>query len=68
MSVARLFLVFLFLGQDRFEHVARLGDMREVDFRRYALGSARRSSARMAARAGSTLKMRANLLRLIRLQ
>jgi hypothetical protein len=68
MPVARLFLVFLFLGQDRFENVTRLGDMREVDFRRYALRSARRTSARMAGRAVSTLKMRAHLLRLIRLQ
>jgi len=41
VSVACPLFVFLLLGQDRLEHVARLGDMREVDFGRYALGSTR---------------------------
>jgi hypothetical protein len=68
MRVARFFLFFLFLGQNGLEHVAGLGDMREVDFWRYDLRSACGRGACVAGRAGCVLKMRAHLLCLVRLQ
>jgi hypothetical protein len=66
--MASLFLFFFFLGKNGFEYVAGLGDMREVNFWSDCLGSARGCSACVAARAHSTLKMGAHLLRLVRLQ
>ena len=51
VRVARLFLVFLLLGQNGLQHVAGLGDMREVDLWRYGLRSARRRGAAMAGSA-----------------
>jgi hypothetical protein len=68
MWMTRLFLVFLFLGQNGLQHIARLGDMREVDFWRYGLGRARGNSAGVADGARPTLELRAYLLRLVRLQ
>jgi hypothetical protein len=68
MRMARRFLFFLLLGKNSLQYVARLGDMREVNFGSYRLGRARRYSASVAARAHSTLKMRTHLLRFVRLQ
>jgi hypothetical protein len=65
MTLPGLFFLFLLLGQDGLEHVTGLGDMREIDFGRDALRGARRGGAPLAGRSRSTLKMRANLLRLI---
>jgi hypothetical protein len=30
--MARFLFLFMLLGEDRFHHIARLGDMRQVDF------------------------------------
>jgi hypothetical protein len=40
MRMPGFFLFFLFLGQNGFQHIAWLGDMREVDFGSYRLRSA----------------------------
>ena len=55
----------LLLGQDGLQHVAGLGDMREINLGCNGLGRARRRSAGLARRLGSTLKMRANPLGLM---
>jgi hypothetical protein len=41
MRVPGFFLFFFLLGQDGFQNIARLGDMREVDFGSYRLGRTR---------------------------
>jgi hypothetical protein len=68
MWVPSLFLFFFLLGQNGLQHVAWLGDMREVDFWGYRLGRTRRCSASVAGCTRATLKLRANLIRLVRLQ
>ena len=68
MCVARLFLFFPLLGQNGLEHVARLGDMREVYLWRYGLVGARGRGAGVAGRARSMFYMRAYLLCFVRLQ
>jgi hypothetical protein len=68
MGMTRLLLIFLLLGQNGLHHVAGLGDMREVDFWRYALRSARGRTSCVTARARSTLNMCADFLCLVRLQ
>jgi hypothetical protein len=68
MRVPGFFLFFLFLGQDGLQHIAWLRDMREIDFRRYPLWRARRRCACMARGARSSLKLSANLIRLVPLQ
>jgi hypothetical protein len=62
MALPRLFFVFPLLGLDSLEHIARLGDVRQIDFGRNGLGGVRRSSAALARRTVSALKMRTNLL------
>ena len=64
----RFFFLFLFLGQNGLQHVAGLGDMREIDFGRNGLRSARGRGAGVARRPRSALKMRANLLGLVLFQ
>jgi hypothetical protein len=68
MFLPGLGFLFLFLGQDGLQYVAGLGDMREIDFGRKALRSARGLRACVASRSRSALKMRANLLRFVFLQ
>jgi hypothetical protein len=60
--------LFLLLGLDGFQHVAGLGDMREINLRRNGLRGARSRRAYRARGTRSTRKMRANLLGLIFLQ
>jgi hypothetical protein len=67
MVAARSRLIFLFLGQDSLQHVARLGDMREIYLRRRALRCARLLRC-LAGGSRSALKMRAHLVGLIVLQ
>jgi hypothetical protein len=66
--VPRFFLVFFLLGQNRFQNVSGLRNMREIDLGRDPLRSARRRSASMAGRARSTLKLCAHFIRLVRFQ
>jgi len=63
--VARCCLFFLFLGQNGLHHIARLGDVREINLGRNALRGARRLCRRLACGTRSALKMRANLIGLI---
>jgi hypothetical protein len=49
-------------GLDGLEHVTGLGDVREIDFGRDALGGARRRGAPLAGRALAALEMRTDLL------
>ena len=68
--MARLFFVFLLLGQNGLQHITGLGDVREIDFWLNVLRRARRrqrSRGRQTCRS-SALKMRANLLGLVLLQ
>jgi hypothetical protein len=48
MSVARLCFLFLFLGQNGLQDVARLGDVREINLGRNDLRGARRRGAGLA--------------------
>jgi ATP-dependent protease HslVU (ClpYQ) peptidase subunit len=64
MAGARLLLFLLLVGENGLEHIAGLGDVREVDFGLLALGSAR-SGAALAAAPGVALKLRANLVRFV---
>jgi hypothetical protein len=68
MAVARSGFIFLLFGQNSLEYIARLGDMREINFGRYALLGTRRLRARLARGARSALEMRAHLVGLIVLQ
>jgi ATP-dependent protease HslVU (ClpYQ) peptidase subunit len=63
MAGARILLFLLLVGENGLEHIAGLGDVREVDFGLLALGSAR--SAHLAAAPGVALKLRANLVRFV---
>jgi hypothetical protein len=58
----------LFLGLNCLQHVARLGDVREIDFRRNALRGTGGRGAPTAAGAGAPLKLRTDLLGLIAFQ
>jgi hypothetical protein len=62
MALACLCFLFLLFRQDSLHHVARLGDMREIDFWSNCLGSARSGAAHLARPARSMLKVRADLL------
>ena len=66
MTLPCLLLFFLFVGQNGLHHIAGLGNVREVDFRRDALRRARGRGPPMTAR--SAVQMHANLLRLVILQ
>jgi hypothetical protein len=67
--VARLFFLFLFLGQDGLHHIAGLGDVREVDLRDDGLtGVASCCSARLGRRLGVLRKTRAHFLRFVQFQ
>ena len=68
MSVACLGFLFLLLGQDGLQHVAGLGDMREINLGRNGLRSARGLRGGCARGPRSALKMRAHLVGLIVLQ
>jgi hypothetical protein len=65
MTLPGFLLFLIFVGQDGFEHVAGLGDMREVNFGRNTLRSTRRRAAPLARRPGAALKMRAHFLCLV---
>jgi hypothetical protein len=67
MDPARL-LLFLLLGLNGLQHVARLGNMREIDFGRDGLGSAGGRRTHMTGRPRYMLKMSAHLLGFIGLQ
>jgi hypothetical protein len=64
MAGARILLFLLLVGENGLEHIAGLGDVREVDFGLLALGRAR-SGAALAAAPGVALKLRANLVRFV---
>jgi hypothetical protein len=66
MALARISLLLLLVGQNRFEDVTGLGNVGEIDFRRDGLRGAAGRAARGTAR--SAVKMHANLLRLILFQ
>ncbi len=68
VRVPRFFLFFFLLRQNGLQHVAGLGDVREVDFWCDGLLSARGRGAAMAGRARSALKLRANLVGFITLK
>jgi hypothetical protein len=53
------------LGLNGLQHVARLGNMRKIDFGNNTLGCARRRTARLPGRVLAVLKMRANLVGLV---
>jgi hypothetical protein len=63
MASPRSLFLFLLFGQDGLEHIAWLGDMREIYFGRNALGCMRCRCASLAGRMRATLKMRAHLIR-----
>jgi hypothetical protein len=65
VAVACLGFLFLFFGEDGLQHIARLGDMREINFGHNIL---RGASSLRACGPRSTLKMRADLVSLIVLQ
>ncbi len=67
-ALPRFGFLFLLLGQDGLQHVAGLGDMREINLGRNALRGARGLRSCQARGPRSTLKMRANLVGLIVLQ
>jgi hypothetical protein len=64
MAGARILLFLLLVGENRLEHIAGLGDVREVDFGLQALGSARRGTA-LAAAPGVALKLRPDFVRFV---
>jgi hypothetical protein len=68
MALARLGFRFLFLGQNGLHHVARLGDVREIDFRLNPLRAACRRAAAVPGGLGPTIKLSADLLRLMSLE
>lgn len=65
--VARFIFLFLFLGQDCLQHIAGLGDVRQIDFGHNA---SRALAARCAAcrGPGPACKVRANSIRLVSLE
>jgi hypothetical protein len=65
MSLACLLFLSLLVGQNCLHHIPRLGDVREVDFRRHALLGARACGTPVASRLGSAIEMNANLFRLV---
>jgi hypothetical protein len=68
MASARFSFLFLLLGQNGLHHVARLGHVGEINL---GLNALRRPRSRCVSVAGSsapTLKLRANFIRLVRLQ
>ena len=68
MSLPRLLLLALLVGQNSLHHVPRLGDVREVDFWRHTLLGACARGTPVASRLGPAIKMNANLFRLVILQ
>jgi len=68
MRVPRFLLFLLLVGENRFQHVAGLGDMRQIDLGLDSLCRTRRSRAALAAAACSALKLRTDLVRLVVLQ
>jgi hypothetical protein len=55
-------LSFQFLRLDGLKNIPRLGDVRKIDFGRYALGSFMRRGTGWRGRVLAVLKMRANLV------
>jgi hypothetical protein len=68
MALPGFGFLFLLLGQDSLQHVAGLGDMREINFGRNGLRGARSLCARLARGPRATLKMSAYLVGLVVLQ
>jgi len=67
-ALAGFVFLFLLLGQDSLQHVAGLGDMREINLRGNSLRGARGRRACRACVPRRTHKLRANLVGLIFLQ
>jgi hypothetical protein len=65
MRMARLFFLYLFLGQNGLHHIAGLGDVREVDLRGNCLACARRRGPCVTGGMLSAAKMPANLVGLV---
>jgi hypothetical protein len=69
VRMTRAFFLFVLLGQDRLQHIARLGDVRQIDLRNHSLTTRPcRTAGRMPGRLRALVKMRTNLLRFIPLQ
>jgi hypothetical protein len=68
MAVPGYRFVFLFFGQNGLQHIAWLGDMREINLGRNALRGAGRLRTCLACGPCSALKMRAHLVGLVVLQ
>jgi hypothetical protein len=67
-ALAGFVFLFLLLGLNGFQHIAWLGDMREINLRGNGLRGARGRRACRACLLRCTLKLRANLVGLILLQ
>jgi hypothetical protein len=64
MALPRFLLFLLLVGQNCLHHVARLGDVGEIDFGLEALRGARRRAAALTG-PRVALKLRANLVRFV---
>ncbi len=66
-DVARLFFLFMLLGEDRLQHIARFGDVRQVDLRDKGLFpmARARGTAPVLGLMGLLSQPCANLFRLI---
>ena len=64
-GLARLFFLFLLLGEDRLHHIAGFGDMRQIDFGNNGLRAMARRRRASVLRRRVPLKVRANLFRLV---
>jgi hypothetical protein len=65
MAPPRCFFLFFMLGLDSLQHIAGLGDVRQVDFGCNRLRRPRRPRRAMAGRLRSALEMLANLFRFV---
>jgi hypothetical protein len=65
MAPPRCFFLFFMLGLDSLQHIAGLGDVREINLGRNRLRGARGCRTALPGRGLAALKLRANLVRLI---
>jgi hypothetical protein len=65
MAPPRCFFLFFMLGLDSLQHIAGLGDVREINLGRNRLRGARGCRTALSGRGLAALKLRANLVRLI---
>jgi hypothetical protein len=65
MALPGLFFLFSLAGLDSLQHIAGLGNMREINLGRNALRGAGHTCAALAGRPGSAFKRRADLFGLV---